>query len=124
VRRFFLESALHWAGEYQIDALRLDALHALVDLSPKPFFAELAAIAHRARERGPRKFYLMAESDLNDVRLVRPPELGGYGLDALWIDCFDACLNDLRLYHLPDDSLRSKTFPAHLPASLQSTSIT
>jgi maltooligosyltrehalose trehalohydrolase len=56
VRRFFLESALHWAGEYQIDALRLDALHALVDLSPKPFLAELAAIAHRARERGPRKF--------------------------------------------------------------------
>ena len=56
VRPFFLESALHWAGEYQIDALRLDALHALVDLSPKPFLAELAAIAHRARERGPRKF--------------------------------------------------------------------
>jgi maltooligosyltrehalose trehalohydrolase len=95
VRRFFLESARHWSGEYHIDALRLDALHAIVDLSPNPFLAELGATAHRVRERGLQKFYLMAESDLNDVRLVRPPELGGYGLDALWNDDFHHALHTL-----------------------------
>jgi maltooligosyltrehalose trehalohydrolase len=93
VRRFFLENALFWAGEYHIDALRLDALHAIVDLSPQPFLTELAATARRARESGPRKFYLMAESDLNDVRLVRPPELGGHGLDAHWNDDFHHALH-------------------------------
>jgi maltooligosyltrehalose trehalohydrolase len=95
VRRFFIENALYWGSEYQIDALRLDALHAIVDLSPRPFVAELAETVHRARARGNRKFYLMAESDLNDVRLIRSPELGGYGLDAHWNDDFHHALHTL-----------------------------
>ena len=93
VRRFFIDNALYWASEYHIDALRLDALHAIVDLSPQPFVAELAETVHRARERWNRKFYLMAESDLNDVRLVRSPDLGGYGLDAHWNDDFHHALH-------------------------------
>ena len=95
VRRFFIDNALFWGSEYHIDALRLDALHAIVDLSPQPFVAELAATVHRARERWNRKFYLMAESDLNDVRLVRSPDLGGYGLDAHWNDDFHHALHTL-----------------------------
>ena len=95
VRRFFIDNALFWSSEYHIDALRLDALHAIVDLSPQPFVAELAATVRRARERWNRKFYLMAESDLNDVRLVRSPDLGGYGLDAHWNDDFHHALHTL-----------------------------
>ncbi|MFZ5450816.1 MAG: malto-oligosyltrehalose trehalohydrolase [Thermodesulfobacteriota bacterium] len=95
VRRYFWENALFWTGAYQIDALRLDALHAIVDLSPRPFLAELADTVHRYRERTHRRIYLMAESDLNDVRLVRSPELGGYGLDAHWNDDFHHALHTL-----------------------------
>ena len=95
VRRFFIDNALFWGSEYHIDALRLDALHAIVDLSPQPFVAELAATVRRARERWNRKFYLMAESDLNDVRLVRSPDLGGYGLDGHWNDDFHHALHTL-----------------------------
>jgi maltooligosyltrehalose trehalohydrolase len=95
VRRFFVENTLFWAGEYHIDALRLDALHAIMDQSPQPFVAELAETVHRAREGWDRKFYLIAESDLNDVRLIRPPELGGYGLDAHWNDDFHHALHTL-----------------------------
>lgn len=95
VRRFFIENALFWGSEYHIDALRLDALHAIVDLSPRPFLAELAAAVGRARERWHRKFYLMAESDLNDVRLLRSPDLGGVGLEAHWNDDFHHALHAL-----------------------------
>ena len=95
VRRFFIGNALFWSTEYHIDALRLDALHAIVDLSPLPFVAELAAKVRRAREGWNRKFYLMAESDLNDVRLVRSTDLGGYGLDAHWNDDFHHALHTL-----------------------------
>jgi len=95
VRRFFIDNALFWRSEYHIDALRLDALHAIVDLSPQPFLAELAATVRRTREDWNRKFYLMAESDLNDVRLVRSTDLGGYGLDAHWNDDFHHALHTL-----------------------------
>ena len=95
VRRFFIDNALFWSSEYHIDALRLDALDAIVDLSPLPFVAELAATVRRARERRNRKFYLMAESDLNDVRLLRSPDLGGYGLDRHWNDDFHHALHTL-----------------------------
>jgi maltooligosyltrehalose trehalohydrolase len=95
VRRFFIENALFWGSEYHIDALRLDALHAILDFSPQPFLAELADTVHRARERWNRKFYLMAESDLNDVRLLRSPDLGGFGLDAHWNDDFHHALHTL-----------------------------
>jgi maltooligosyltrehalose trehalohydrolase len=95
VRRFFIHNALFWMSEYHIDALRLDALHAIVDLSPQPFLAELADTVHRARERLNRQVFLMAESDLNDVRLLRSPEVGGHGLDAHWNDDFHHALHTL-----------------------------
>jgi maltooligosyltrehalose trehalohydrolase len=95
VRRFFIGNALFWITEYHLDALRLDALHAIVDMSPQPFLAELADTVHRAAERLNRQVFLMAESDLNDVRLLKAPELGGYNLDAHWNDDFHHALHTL-----------------------------
>jgi maltooligosyltrehalose trehalohydrolase len=95
VRRFFIENALFWGSEFHVDALRLDALETIVDQSPKPFIAELVETVHRARERWNRKLFLMAESDLKDVRFIRTPEVGGYGLDAHWNDDFHHALHTL-----------------------------
>jgi maltooligosyltrehalose trehalohydrolase len=95
VRRYFIDNARQWFRDYHIDALRLDALHAIVDLSPRPFLAELADAAHLEGERLNRRVYLMAESDLNDVRLLRPRELGGCDLDAHWNDDFHHALHTL-----------------------------
>jgi maltooligosyltrehalose trehalohydrolase len=95
VRRFFIENALYWVTEFHFDALRLDALHAIVDLSAYPFLEELAARVHEQSERIGRRVYLIAESDLNDTKLIRPRELGGYGLDAQWNDDFHHALHAL-----------------------------
>jgi maltooligosyltrehalose trehalohydrolase len=95
VRRFFIENALAWVTDYHVDALRLDALHAILDFSAEPFLAELAAAVHEEGKRLGRRVYLIAESDLNDPKLVRPPESGGYGLDAQWNDDFHHALHAL-----------------------------
>jgi len=95
VRRYYIENALYWVTDFHIDALRLDAVHAIVDTSAYPFLEELAAAVHaRARELG-RQVYLFSESDANDPRLVLPPERGGVGLDALWSDDFHHALHAL-----------------------------
>jgi maltooligosyltrehalose trehalohydrolase len=86
VRRFFIENALQWTMDYGFDGLRLDAVHALCDRSASPFLEELAReVKDRTRESG-RTVHLVAESDLNDPRLVTPPSRGGLGLDAMWSD--------------------------------------
>ncbi len=91
VREFFLANALSWFEDFHVDALRLDALHAIVDLSAQPFLAELATAVARLGERLGRRLYLIAESDHNDSKLLRPQALGGYGLDAHWLeDCHHA----------------------------------
>lgn len=95
VRRFFIENALHWITDFHIDALRLDALHAILDMSAYPFLEELATAVCEQGERMGRRVYLIAESDRNDARLIRPRELGGYGLDAHWDDDFHHALHTL-----------------------------
>lgn len=95
VRRFFIANALYWVTEFCIDGLRLDAVHAITDQSALPFLEELAAAVHRRAERLGRRVYVLAESDLNDPRLIRPPALGGYGLDAQWSDDFHHALHAL-----------------------------
>src|SRR5712692_3981273 len=86
VRAFFIENALCWITEFHIDALRLDAVHAIVDRSARPFLEELGDAIHRCGQELGRHVYLIPESDLNDTRLIRPRETGGYGLDAQWSD--------------------------------------
>lgn len=95
VRNFFIENVLYWLREYHIDALRLDAVHAIYDFSAKHFLAELAEKVTEFSQQQGRKFYLIAESDLNDVRVINSPELGGYGIDAQWSDDFHHSLHSL-----------------------------
>jgi maltooligosyltrehalose trehalohydrolase len=95
VRNFFLENALYWFRDLHVDALRLDAIQAIYDFGAKHFLVELAGTAAEFSQQQGRKFYLIAESDLNDVRVIRPQELGGYGLDAQWSDDFHHSLHAL-----------------------------
>jgi maltooligosyltrehalose trehalohydrolase len=88
VRNFFFENSFHWFENFHIDALRLDAVHAIFDMSAHPFLEELAERVDLLSKSVGRKFYLIAESSLNDAKLIQPRELGGYGLDAQWIDDF------------------------------------
>lgn len=95
VRRFFIDNALYWIGEYHIDALRLDAIHGIWDFGAKHFLQELKeAVSTRAESLG-RKVYLIAESDLNDIRFITATEEGGCGLDAQWNDDFHHALHAL-----------------------------
>jgi maltooligosyltrehalose trehalohydrolase len=88
VRNYFIENALFWFSRFHIDALRLDAIHAICDMSATHILQELSeAVSHYSDQQG-RKFYLIAESDLNDARVTRPRSLGGYELDAQWSDDF------------------------------------
>ncbi len=95
VRRFFIENALYWVAACHIDALRIDAVHAILDFSARPFLEVLAATVHRAAEQLNRRIYCIAESALNDTRILRPRELGGFDLDAQWNDDFHHALHSL-----------------------------
>ncbi len=95
VRNFFIENALYWFKNYHIDCLRLDAVHNITDMSAKPFLQELAERVEEFSITEGRKFYLIAESDLNDSRITRPKEFGGYGIDGQWCDDFHHCLHAL-----------------------------
>jgi maltooligosyltrehalose trehalohydrolase len=93
VRRFFCDNALMWLRDYHIDGLRLDAVHAIIDTSAVHFLEQLAVEVRALEGRLGRHLVLIAESDLNDPRVVRPPEVGGYGLDAQWCDDFHHALH-------------------------------
>ncbi len=95
VRNYFFENALYWFQNYHFDALRLDAIHAIYDLGAKHFLQELAEKVATLSKSVGRKLYLIAESDLNDVRVIREPELGGHGMDAQWSDDFHHSLHTL-----------------------------
>ncbi|MBX0329739.1 malto-oligosyltrehalose trehalohydrolase [Oscillochloris sp. ZM17-4] len=86
VRHFIIANALHWLREYHIDALRLDAVHAIYDLSAYHLLEELADQAHALAAARGYPALLIAESDQNDPRLIRPVAAGGYGLDGQWAD--------------------------------------
>jgi maltooligosyltrehalose trehalohydrolase len=88
VRRFILDNARMWLHDYHVDGLRLDAVHALVDHSPKHLLQELAEETDALSAFLGRPLSLIAESDLNDPTLITPREAGGYGLAAQWSDDF------------------------------------
>ena len=93
VRRFIIENALMWLRDYHVDSLRLDAVHALVDLSAVHLLEELAAEVDALAAHVRRPLTLIAESDQNDPRLVTPREAGGFGLHAQWDDDFHHVLH-------------------------------
>jgi maltooligosyltrehalose trehalohydrolase len=86
VRDYIIDNALMWLDDYHVDGLRLDAVHALVDPSPTHLLEELAErVDDLSRVLG-RPLTLIAESDLNDPKLITPRDEGGYGLTAQWSD--------------------------------------
>lgn len=92
VREFFVDNALMWLRDYHCDGLRLDAVHAILDTSAVHICEELAVRVGSLADSLGRSLFVIAESDLNDPRLVRPLEVGGYGLDAQWSDDFHHAL--------------------------------
>jgi maltooligosyltrehalose trehalohydrolase len=93
VRRFILDNVHLWFADYHVDALRLDAVHALSDTSPVHILEEMAVETAALSAHLGRPLTLIAESDLNDTRMVTPREGGGYGLDAQWSDDFHHALH-------------------------------
>ncbi|HWC88448.1 MAG TPA: malto-oligosyltrehalose trehalohydrolase, partial [Pirellulales bacterium] len=92
VRRYFLDSALMWVREFHVDGLRLDAIHAIVDRSARPFLTELSDRVHAAAAELGRPVQLIAENNRNDPRIFAAAQRGGLGLDAQWLDDFGRAL--------------------------------
>ncbi|MDP8267026.1 MAG: malto-oligosyltrehalose trehalohydrolase [Candidatus Aceula meridiana] len=95
VRNYFIQNALYWFEHFHIDALRLDAIHGIYDFSEKHILKELAEKVEGHSQREGRKHYLIAESDLNDKRIIEPKEEDGYGMDAQWLDDFHHSLRTI-----------------------------
>ncbi|WP_318242045.1 malto-oligosyltrehalose trehalohydrolase [Arthrobacter gallicola] len=88
VRRYILENVEMWFRDYHVDGLRLDAVHAFRDERALHFLEEMALrVDNLAAERG-GELFLVAESDLNNPRLITPRDLNGYGLSGQWSDDF------------------------------------
>ena len=92
MRRFLIDNALMWLRDYHMDGLRLDAVHAFNDRSAIHFLEQIAGEVRRLEAAMGKHFVLIAESDLNDPRIVKAEEAGGYGLDAQWSDDFHHAL--------------------------------
>ncbi|MCW2920833.1 MAG: treZ [Thermoleophilia bacterium] len=92
VRRFFIDNALHWVRDFHVDALRLDAIHGIVDTSAHPFLAELTEQVDATAAQLGREIVVIAESDLNDVRVITPRGEGGLGCHSQWTDDFHHAL--------------------------------
>ncbi len=120
MRRFICDNALMWLRDYHADGLRLDAVHAFIDTSAMHILEQLAAEVDALEATLGRHLVLIAESDLNDPRVVRGREAGGYGMDAQWSDDFHHALHvaltgERRGYYEDFESLR------HLAEALEHT---
>jgi maltooligosyltrehalose trehalohydrolase len=93
IRRFVCDNALMWLRDYHFDGLRLDAVHALIDTSAMHLLEQLACEVTELEAQSGRHLILIAESDLNDPRIVRSQEIGGYGIQAQWSDDFHHALH-------------------------------
>jgi len=95
VRRFFCDNAAMWLRDYHLDGLRLDAVHAFFDRSAEHFLEQLAREVSELETLLGRQLVLIAESDLNDPRVVRSREAGGFGIHAQWSDDLHHALHAL-----------------------------
>ncbi|HYP29600.1 MAG TPA: malto-oligosyltrehalose trehalohydrolase [Blastocatellia bacterium] len=95
VRNHFIQNAIYWLKDFHVDALRLDAIHAIFDMGAKHFLRELAEEVDKLSRETGRKRLLVAESDLSDVRVIRTHDEGGYGMDSQWLDDFHHSLRTL-----------------------------
>lgn len=92
VRHYYVENALMWFRDFHIDALRLDAVHAIKDFSPKHILQEIKENVDQLMDQTHKIHYLMVELDLNDHRFINPINKFGYGMDAQWVDEFHHAL--------------------------------
>lgn len=92
VRNYFIENALMWFRDFGIDALRLDAVHAIKDLGAVHFLQQLSDAVRKLEEAQGTTHYLVGEVDLNDPRFITATKDGGFGLDAQWVDEFHHAL--------------------------------
>ena len=88
VRQYVVDNALYWIREYRLDGLRLDAVQTIKDDSPQHIVAEVHARVQEVARQLNRQVCVIAETDENDSRYVKPASRGGYGLDAVWSDDF------------------------------------
>ncbi len=95
VQRFYIENALQWIRDYHLDGFRLDAIHAIYDQRPRPFLREMASAIHDLAADLGRRVHVIAESNMNDPRVVNPGKFGGLGLDAEWNDDFHHAVHAL-----------------------------
>jgi maltooligosyltrehalose trehalohydrolase len=92
VREYFIENALMWLRDFHIDALRLDAVHAIKDSSPVHFLKQLRHSVNQLMEITGRQYYLVVELDLNDPKFIDSEAENGFGMDAQWVDEFHHAL--------------------------------
>ena len=86
VREYIVSNAVYWIKEFHVDGLRLDATQQIFDDSKNHIMAEIVSKVREAAS--PRKVFIVAENEPQDVKLIKPPDHGGYGIDALWNDDF------------------------------------
>jgi maltooligosyltrehalose trehalohydrolase len=95
VRWYFIHSALQFVEEFHVDGLRVDAVHAIVDHSAEPFLQDLCSALHTRAQQLGRPIYTIAESDLNDPRVITEKEQLGLGFDSQWSDDYHHALHTL-----------------------------
>lgn len=95
VRNFFLENALMWLEEFRFDGLRLDAIHEIIDRGARHLLKELSQRTDELEEKTGRRRVLIAESDLNDTKIINDYDKGGFGLEGQWVDDFHHSLHTL-----------------------------
>lgn len=92
VRNYFIENVLMWLRDFHVDALRLDAVHAINDFGATHILAEIKAYVDELSSVTQRDYHLIAECDLNDVKYIKSLSENGYGMDAQWLDDFHHAL--------------------------------
>lgn len=88
VRNYFADNVIYWFRDFHMDGLRLDAIHCIFDNGAQHFWEFLNNKVNDLEMKLGRHLYLVAESDLNDPKVIKSPEAGGYGFDAQWLDDF------------------------------------
>jgi maltooligosyltrehalose trehalohydrolase len=92
VRDYYIQNALMWFRDFHIDALRMDAVHAIKDFSAKHILQEIRENVDQLNHQTAKQHYLIVELDLNDNRFINPIDKGGYGMDGQWVDEFHHAL--------------------------------
>lgn len=95
MRKMVLDNVRFWLETYHFDGLRLDAVHTIQDESRPHILAEIGRVAAETRIETGRNIIIVAETDENDIKIITPPQHGGYGMDAQWMDDLHHCIHTI-----------------------------